>query len=91
MAWLGRLLLIIAILALLPLLRRILVGFFTGLLGGPQSGGSRRPRARCPRCNGSGWIAAPAGMKKACSCGIVPPEGRGPIIDVGDDRRSDSG
>ena len=81
---LGRLLLFVAILALLPLLRRILAGFFTGLLGGPT-----RPRARCPRCGGSGWIAAPAGMKKACGCGTVPPEGRGPIIDVDGDRRAD--
>ena len=89
--WLGRLLLFIAILALLPLLRRILVGFFTGLMGGAQPGGPGRARGRCLRCGGSGWIAAPAGMKKACSCGIVPPEGRGPIIDVGSDRRADGG
>jgi len=92
--WLGRLLLFIAILALLPLLRRILVGFFSGLLGGaqpggPQVGGRKRPRARCLRCGGSGWIDAPAGMKKACGCGIVPPEARGPIIDVDPDRRAD--
>ena len=89
--WLGRLLLMIAILALLPLLRRILVGFFTTLLSGSQQGGTHRPRrqVRCIRCGGSGWIAAPAGMKKACGCGIVPPEGRGPIINVGPDRRAD--
>ena len=86
--WLGRLLLFIAILALLPLLRRILVGFFTAQPGGSRQGGPRR-RARCLRCGGSGWIAAPAGMKKACGCGIVPPEGRGPIIDVDPDRRAD--
>jgi len=84
--WLSRLLLMIVILALLPLLRRILTVFITGLLGG-----SNRARARCPRCGGSGWIPAPAGMKKACGCGIVPPEGRGPIIDVGAERRSDGG
>jgi len=82
--WLSRLLLMIVILAMLPLLRRILAVFITGLLGGPN-----RARVRCRRCGGSGWIAAPAGMKKACGCGIVPPEGRGPIIDVGADRRSD--
>lgn len=89
--WLGRLLLFIAILALLPLLRRILLGFFSGLLGGAQPGGRRPPRAVCPRCGGSGWIPAPAGMKKACGCGIVPPEARGPIIDVDPDRRSGDG
>ncbi len=80
---LGRLLLFVAILALLPLLRRIMVGFFTGLLSGPA-----RSRMRCRRCGGTGWIAAPAGMKKACGCGAIPPEGQGPIIDVGGDRRA---
>ena len=82
--WLGRLLLFVAILALLPLLRRILVGFFAGLFGRPA-----RPRTQCPRCGGSGWITAGAGMKKACGCGAIPPEGRGPIIDVEGDRRAD--
>jgi hypothetical protein len=79
--WLSRLLLFIAILALLPLLRRILAELLAGLLGR----GSRRP-ARCPKCGGSGWITAGGGMKKACGCGAVPPEGRGPIIDVGGGR-----
>ena len=76
--WLGRLLIFALILTLLPLIRRVLVGFFAGLLGRPA-----RTAARCPRCHGSGWIAAEAGVKKACGCGAVPPEARGPIIDVG--------
>jgi hypothetical protein len=81
--WLGRLLLFIVILALLPILQRILAAFFGGLFGRPS-----RRRTRCPRCGGSGWITAGAGMKKACGCGTVPPEGRGPIIDVGSDKRA---
>ncbi len=81
--WMTRLLIFILILALLPLLRRILVGLFAGLLGQ-----AARPRGRCPRCGGSGWLETTAGMKKQCGCGAVPPEGRGPVIDVGRDRAS---
>lgn len=71
------------VLMMIPLIRRVLVTLFAGLLG-------RQARARhlCPRCHGAGWLATGDGLKKACGCGSSPPEAQGPIVDVDKDDRS---
>ncbi len=84
--WLARLLILVLVLAALPLIVRIVTGFVTALLG--RSVGPARPRYRCPRCNDTGWIATGEAIKRACECGAVAPDARGPVIELGQkDRR----
>ena len=84
--WLVRLLILVLVLAALPLIVRIVTGFVAALLGRPA--GPARPRSQCPRCNDTGWVATGEAIKKACECGAVPPDARGPVIELGQkDRR----
>ena len=77
MSWLLRVLLFVFLLALLPKVLRFLGAIVTSALGG----GSRR-EVQCRRCNGTGWIAAGEGMKRACECGASSIDAKGPVIDL---------
>ena len=85
MSWLLRALLIVFALALLFKGLRFLGAIATSALGG----GSRR-EVQCRRCNGTGWIAAGEGMKRACECGASSIDAKGPVIDLrAEDRNRD--
>ncbi len=74
---LSRLLFFLVLLGLLPLVRRALVLVFRGFATRPAAAGHQ-----CPRCGGSGWLAAGEGMQRACGCGATPSDTRGPTIDI---------
>ena len=84
--WIVRLLFFVLIMALLPLIVRVVSAVVMGLFGRPA------PRGRaCRLCGGTGWVAAGEGTRRACGCGTVPADARGPVIDVESRDRSAGG